>query len=195
MSISTQERASLLCRLLSATRLYDLSADGPLLWEIQAYLAGFALVEERRKEALDACFPQTCGEERLRQWERLLGMAYLPGAALEERRELVLRRLAVGPGDNTAEGILRALRAAGVEASITEDTQNRTLTVQITDIGAYGSLSEAQAQAEKMMPSHLEIWYLLDGPTWLQVQFANYTWEAIEALDHTWRENETAELP
>ena len=51
MSISTQERASLLCRLLSATRLYDLSADGPLLWEIQAYLAGFALVEERRKEA------------------------------------------------------------------------------------------------------------------------------------------------
>ena len=185
-----QHGPSTLGRLLAATRLYDLAGDNPLDWELDAYLAGFDMVEQRCVRAMEDAFIQTCGEERLRRWERFLDLPCHPAAPREDRRRLVLRRVAVGPGDSTVAGMHRSLLAAGVEAQLTEHFGTGTLSVDISGYGSHGSLSAAIAEAQKMLPAHLTALFVLTGPSWLTTQLWNKTWLTIQLENLNWQELE-----
>lgn len=194
MTVREHAARTPLYRLLAATRLYPLAGDNPVDWELEAYLAGFALVEERCRRAWEDLFLQTCGQERLRQWERLLDLPHHPAAPLEARRQTVLLRLAVGPKDSTRSGIHRSLRAAGMEAEVTEDTAAGTLSVRLLDLGSHNSASAAALEGQKMMPAHLEVIFELGGPGWDDHYLWNKTWEYTEALEMDWAAWETAVL-
>ena len=85
-------------QVLEATGLYALPGDSPTDWELDAFGAGFAQLEERRERLLQDLFPQTAGEERLSQWEdftpqgvqALLVGAGVQGLVLEEEGSLTV---------------------------------------------------------------------------------------------------------
>lgn len=183
-----------LYRLLAATRLYPLTGDNPMDWELEAYLAGFSLMQERCRRAREDLFIQTCSPQRLRQWERLLNLPHHPEASLERRRQTVLLRLAIGPGDSTVQGLHRSLRAAGMEADITEELASGTLRVRLLDLGSHNTPSAAALEGQKMMPAHLEAVFELGGPNWSAFQRWDKTWEALDEMDQDWAFWETADL-
>lgn len=106
--------------VLEATGLYRLTGDTPVDWELSAYGAGFARLEERFQGILENMFPQTAGREKLAQWETLF-RPQPAEASLEECQEMVLQRFSVGEEDFTPEDVQNLLVGAGVRGLLVEE--------------------------------------------------------------------------
>lgn len=83
-----------LAQVLEGTGLYELTGSSPVDWELAAYGAGFALLEERFDQLLGDLFPATASREKLAQWEALF-RPQRARASLKDCREMVQCRLAI----------------------------------------------------------------------------------------------------
>ncbi len=172
---------------IQALGLYRLGGQSAVAKELAAYGAGLELLEEHLEACRQAIFPALAGAEGLALWEDLLGLLPLPGATLEERRQVVLCRLATRPDDFGREGLLRSLRACGVECRITEQYLPETLHIEgVRLLGEYSSLAEVTRAAEAVFPAHLDIVFAVGALSWDLFEAKNLCWDDWDAEDFTW---------
>lgn len=182
----------LLYRLTAQLGLYALGTGSRVDCELQSELAGLDLLAEALRALEADAFVQTCGEERLREWERMLGIPARELSPLLIRRIEVMNRLCVQPGDFTPEGMRRCLAAAGIVGSISEDCAARRLTVTVEGgVNPAAPLSEVLENAAAFLPAHLEAVFLVNGLTWEDLEADSPTWEAFDADGGDWQDRDT----
>lgn len=152
---------------LAPLKLYALEQDSLVDKELAAYGAGFSLVEELLADIEAQAFIHTTTGESLARHEQLVGLVPQPGSDLETRRSLVLYRLGVAPHDYTLSGLTSSIRAAGMEALITELPESESLRVRCERlIDTTMDLERLLDSVESMLPAHLEILFDIGEMTW-----------------------------
>lgn len=139
-------------RLMEATGVYQLTGTSPVDWELDAYAAGLALVEDAMEELEAELFIANAPARRLDQWELLLRPQWST-ATLEERREALLKAFSAhtSPANLSAMGDI--LTAAGVKGTVQEEEGKLVITVE----GYQGvTAREAQRMLDRLLPSHIE---------------------------------------
>lgn len=177
-----------LAQHLAPMKLYQLSQNSLVTAELAAYEAGFALVEALFQQVKDNCFIQTCAKERLIQWEKLLLIPSSENISEQSRREILLYRLAVAPGDFYAEGMERSIKSTGVDATIIEHPPLGKLTIVFNFVfGQYENLDSVKRQIYSILPAHLEAEFDIGGLTWAEFDQKNYSFADLDTKDFTWQ--------
>lgn len=137
-------------KILEESGVYRLTGETPLKWELAAYGAGFAALNEEWEDAFADIFAGKAGEERLSQWEAYF-LPHPAGCPLAARREILAARLQARPEPISVGDLPQLLLAAGIRGTAQESGGALVLTVQ-----EY-LLPEAQAKAElaRLMPLHI----------------------------------------
>lgn len=178
---------------LSQLGLYRLGRGGALDAELAAYRAGLDLLIGQADAMLDDAFVQTASPARLADWERLLDLPLRSDVAADARRQIILLRRAVRGDDYTLEGMLRALEASGLRATIIEDIDQRKLTVVGQEfLGSFDSIHDVMEQAGKMLPAHLQCDFDIGSVTWLKLEALTYLWNFFDNLHRTWEQLDIA---
>ena len=172
---------------LTPLRLYNLNKNSHVYAELAAYDAAFLLLEELLWQVWQNAFVQTATGEALRLYEKLVGLPERTYMDEQTRRELIIYRLSVAPFDFTAEKMLGSMRAAGIEATLTEYPESERLIVRsISLIDPTLTIDIAKNRLEALVPAHLE-WDLDFGFTdWICLETLNYAWNGFDALDCEW---------
>ncbi len=184
-------------RDMMALGLYDLTGNTLVKTEMQSYMLGVGKVQEALEQALSGCLPQTCSQERLRQWEEILELPWRPRATLEERRETVVALLGLSAGDCTPQGVLKCLAAAGITAaSVEEDGLEGVLRVTVKEFDpAWESVYDSMERAREFLPAHMEVVFEFGGPSWEELDAQDLTWTGFDDQDLTWQQRDTGESP
>lgn len=179
--------------LLAPLRIYRLGAGSRIDAELRAYAAALEPVERLLDQIEREAFVQTAAEESLRRYEAMVGLSERRDADPQSRRELVIYRLSVAPFDFTVPKMLDTVRAAGIEARITESPADEKLLIQTRDlIDPTLTMEQAQARLETLLPAHLE-WELDFGTlTWNLFDEMNPDWNSWDAADFLWEDFDTA---
>ena len=173
--------------VLAPLRVYRLEEDSRVYAELSAYDAAFCVLENLLEQAREGAFVQTAGGAALRRYEALVGLPERADMNEQKRRELVIYRLSVAPFDFTPEKMLGSMRAAGIEAELTESPESERLVVKsIALLDPTLTIDIAKARLEALVPAHLE-WDLDFGFTsWGELELMDYTWNELDALDCEW---------
>lgn len=93
--------------------------------ELESYLdvlePMLAAIRAVRQDAL----LQSCSEQRLMAFERMLAIPINGNIPLEERRQIAVSKMSIGPSDFHREGLEKALNAIGVNATVQETPGRR----------------------------------------------------------------------
>ena len=152
--------------------------------ELKAYASGLELLCQALWELERESFVLTASEEGLELRERVCGglRDFLP---LEDRREMLLYRMAVTGNDYTAKGLEQALLAVGIRSAISGTAEG---SVYINVLGTTGerqkSQEEIQAAAAEFLPAHAE-WAF---------DFGVLSWNYIDAKENTFDQMDNAGL-
>lgn len=172
-----------MAKILSGTGLYHLTGSTPVDWELFAYGAGFALVEERFDKLLGDLFALTASRERLSQWERLF-RDQLSTASLEDCRDTVHSRLAARPGNFSWKDVQALLPGAGVRGLLT--VSGDTLTVVLGKLLGVTKV-EAERELKQLLPAHMA-WEWDESVTWVALDAYSESFAQWDGLNRTWEE-------
>ena len=143
-------------QVMTALGIYDLDGGTLVRYEMRAYLYGLQVLRELTDKIRMDWHPLTCEENRLMEWEGLLGIPPREGASVEERRQGVLRFWALGEKERTPEGAGGLLAAVGLWGEITEDFGARKVKVKVTGLGeGYASAGVCLERLRELLPAHL----------------------------------------
>lgn len=172
---------------LAPLRIYKLRTGSLIDQELAVYGAAFAMVEQRLEEIRRASGVQTADGEALALHEALVGLTPRDGLDIETRRSLVLYRLGAAPLDFTCEGIRNAIRAAGMEAKLTEDPGGEALVVHcVRVLDASLDLDGMKRAVRAVLPAHLEVEFDMGELTWDMFDGGGIDWDRWDAADMTW---------
>ena len=116
--------------------------------------------------------------EYLEKLESLLPIVNF-GETEEERRQNVLTLLAVNDGCSDKESLEAILKACGLEAEITEESDKFTAKLYFKNIR--GELSEQEEKiCREIMPSHIALNFVCDGLTWDRAEELFPTWDDFD---------------
>lgn len=145
---------------LSETGLYTVDGSTLVDGELAAYAAGFSPLFAAYGEVAKEAMLLTAEDWGFACWEGLLGSA-LRHLTVEDRRQMLLARLAMTERDGTVAGLTAGLLAFGVGATITEDPDNDAITVTVTDVSKVQPKTQAavKERAAQVLPAHLAVTY------------------------------------
>lgn len=173
-------------KMLAPLGIYSLSPGNMVYKELSAYACALDALNGALETQLRESVPVTAESYGLAMLERIYG-APQDGIETEKRRQMLAARFSLTGGDFTPGGIAHALRALGLDAVIYEYPGQNLL-----HIVCAGSYTGAQrkwitAQANELLPAHLEI--VLDFRTldWAAIERKNMTFSAMDAKNMTWR--------
>jgi uncharacterized protein YmfQ (DUF2313 family) len=128
----------------------------------------------------------------LARWEAELGISPLPGASLQQRRELILARRR-GFGTATLAQIKAVASSfAGGEIDLAEDYEAYTLYVIFVGLGGVPlNVQDLMDAVRAIVPANLAIAYLYRYSIWERLDAADLTWDELDALDLTWDQLDT----
>lgn len=143
-------------KLLVDCGVYRPEEDTPLDWELAAYQAGFALLEEALAAARQEMFVPTAPAERLGWWETQVFPQPVQ-ADLPTRREMLLQRMRTRPEPLAPADLPGLLLAAGIRGTAEESGGQVVITV------SEYLVPQAQAQKElaRLLPLHVQ-WELAE---------------------------------
>lgn len=183
MSVLTNLRQA-----LGALKLYRLTEDSWTDRELQAYAAGFAPVEEALDRLERNAFLDRCDEDVLARWEDLLLLPAREGLAVDNRRRMVERMLAVTPADQNRSGLLRCLEAVGLDGQLQEGGPLEALIIHsATVLGSYEDLDSLKRTVYGMLPAHLEAQFDIGLLTWQLWEEMGLGWTEWNQADFTWQ--------
>lgn len=174
-------------RQLDGLGIYALDGSSLVDCELLAYDAAFAVLEELLEEIRLQAMIQTSTGEGLRAHERLVGLGQREGLSDDIRRDLILYRLSVAPFDFTAEGMVRSMRAAGLDGQLTEHSPEERITVRSNAfIDRFEDLDSLKARLSEMLPAHLDWEFDTGYLTWDMFDSREVVWDRWDGLDFTW---------
>lgn len=181
-------------QVLEDTGLYTMTGSSPAEWELAAFGAGFALLEERFDRVLGDLFVDTASEEMLARWEKLFRPQPSTGG-LEDSRDTVRQRFAVHPDGFTPQAVKNMLPGAGVRGLLLE--KGTSLVVVLGRLLGVNK-EEANQELSQLLPSHLP-WEWDESITWValdaysgsfrQWDEAGFAWSQFDQLTRDNLEN------
>ena len=140
-----------MARLMGATGLYRLTGESPVDWELAAYQAGFAVIEEAMAALEAELFALTAPAGRLAAWE-LLFRRQASGAGLGFRRQAAAKALGLRYGPATLGSLCQeVLPVAGVEGTVGEQAGKLLVTGVLRGV----TETEARRLLDRLLPAHL----------------------------------------
>lgn len=171
---------------LSPLKLYSLDENSFVHDELQCYSKAMSLLFERIEPLRQNIFVTIANEETLQRMEKMLDLP-VANTLDENRRSIILSKLAIAPGDFNIAGILRSINAAGLNAKIAENTATKTLRIyDATIIGGFSTLDEVKRQTNAMLPAHLGCEFDIGTLTWAQFDAKDLTFARLNSLNFTW---------
>lgn len=128
---------------LRPLNIYNLNDDNIINAELSAYATALDAINESIKELERECFVSTAMDYGIKLREVLLGCKERTDFDIQKRREILNYRNSITSMDFTKSKVEEAILNSGVRVTITEDTTNKTITVDCSEI-----LSEDITQAE-----------------------------------------------
>lgn len=160
--------------------------------ELKTYADEIERLYTKLDERLPERFLSTATDRGLREYEELFGPAR-DALSVEERREMLRKRLSLGEGDFTPEGIRKALDSFGLEYLVSEFPAFFRLNIIAQTDYTKAEQAFIRREVEKIVPAHLGFQMVFNTLTWQELDarnktFAqlgndNLTWEEIDALE------------
>lgn len=178
--------------LLAPLNLYNLSPESNVYKEILVYSHALESVLGSLDNLLNESFVQTAKDEGLHLREQLLDLSSDLSVSIDDRRNQILHALAIHPKNFNTLGIINSLKSIGLDASISEDPKDESLTISTKIPPSYSErLSKIKSDIFKMLPAHLEILLNLGtSATWCNIENTlnsgisekqNISWDELEA--------------
>ena len=168
---------------MRSLRLYQLDEGSLVRAELESYLD----VLEPMQDAL----LQSCSEQRLMAFERMLAIPINENIPLEERRQIAVSKMSIGPSDFHREGLEKALNAIGVNATVQETPGGGTITVTARSLAdSQMTLEQAKEAFEALVPAHLQAEFVTGGITFAEFDSLNKTFTQLDGMDRTWSQLE-----
>lgn len=138
-------------KVLSGTGAYALDGNSMVDMELEAYAAGFRIVEDSLSQLEEDMFAMTAGPEQLGVWERLY-RRQASWAGPELRRKGVAAALSFRGGPVLARDMEGILAAAGIKGSA--GMQDGKLVITVTE---YQGVTETEAVRllGRLIPLHV----------------------------------------
>lgn len=180
-----------MCDALSPLGLYSFDSTN-VKNELLSYAVAIDELNRMLVEILDECFIDSAQDFGLSQRELIIG-AQRDDLSIEKRRSMLKLRESISLSSFTPSKISKSLESFGLSCEVYEFPS-----LYITVIDATGKYTSAQkawirSQVEKIMPAHLQVQVVFNGPSWAQIDendnnfsymnIRNYTWEEIDNLE------------
>lgn len=166
--------------------VYNLNSDSLVYAELAAFAVGLDVLREELEELLREAFVKTAesyGIDNLeREAEKLC--TDLP---LEQRREMLIKRLSFGMGDFTMSGFDKMLSFLGISGEIAESPFTLSMALKLNE-GEYNETFRnwIVAQAKLLFPAHLECDVVFPGVDWKYLDNLNNTFLYMDTKGYSW---------
>ena len=145
-------------------------------------------LSEGVQRVIDDAYLLSMSEERIEQWENMLGIQPLENSSVEDRRDTVIARIR-GQGKLNSEliNIIVNTFTGGTANSWIKDS---TLYVEITpppDNKAY-RFENVEQELAKKVPAHLGFKVERNYYTWEEIEKTHSTWQEVENNFNTWED-------
>lgn len=146
-----------------------------------------ALSNEKERVIGDA-YLLTMGENRIKQWERILNIKPIEGSSIDDRRDTIIARI-------RGQGKLNTKLINTIVHTFTGGTANSwfkdgVIYVEITpppDNKSY-KFNNVEQELKKKVPAHLELRVSRNYYEWNEVKNAQGTWDDIKNNFDNWNE-------
>jgi len=137
--------------------------------------------------AINEAYLTTMGEERIEQWEKLLGIAHSAEDTIEDRRDVIIARVRGQGKLNTA--LINSIVSAFTGGTAISYVENSTLYVKITPPpgNKVYKFDNVVRELSKKIPAHLGLMVTRDYATWGEVKDNYASWNAVKQLSN-WEE-------
>ena len=155
---------------------------------VQAEYPEFELQADSLWGLIDEAYLTTMGEERIKQWERLLDIQVSPDSSIEERRDVIIARIRGNKKLNTETiaSIVSALTGGRARSRV----ENSVLYVEIRLDGDEREhrFENVWRELEKRKPAHLGLNVDKLYASWDNIKVEFLSWQSV--LDHfdTWED-------
>lgn len=178
------DRLSSMINVMRPIGAYNLAIGDLVYKELQTYDSGFGGISEEVSGVLRECFVPTATGDGLVSYEKIIG-APRDDLDLQTRRDMIIRLMNIGSNDFTPDGIMRFFDSLDFECIILEEPE--LFHVTIVPLGREYSRAEQDfiiARAKAFLPCHLSF----------TIEFAQRTWDDLDALDKTFDEWEALNM-
>lgn len=144
------------------------------------------LVSECDERILSDAYLLTMGEDRISEWEQLLGIRPLVGSSVSDRRETVVARIRAQSKLNTEtiNAIVNAFTGGTAESKV----ENSSLYVRITmpPGNKQFQFDNVWQEIKRKIPAHLGLNVERGYNTWQDIKDDNVSWKEVIACYETW---------
>ena len=176
---------------MRSLRLYNLEEGSLIRAELDSYLDVLEPLQQKILAVQQDALVQTCSEERLMAFERMLAIPVNQNIPLQERRQIAVSKMSIGPSDFHRTGIEKALNAIGVSATVEEEPGGGTITVTATGLAdSQMTLDQAKQAFEALMPAHLLAEFVTGGISFAEFDSLDRTFTQLDEMDKSWSQLE-----
>ena len=176
---------------MRSLRLYQLGEGSLVRAELESYLDVLEPMLVAIRAVQQDALLQSCSEQRLMAFERMLAIPINENIPLEERRQIAVSNMSIGPSDFHREGLEKALNAIGVSATVQETPGGGTITVTAKSLAdSQMTLEQVKEAFEALVPAHLQAEFVTGGITFAEFDSLNKTFTQLDGMDRTWSQLE-----
>lgn len=173
-------------KVLESTGLYDTDKQN-INSELVVYASELDRIKNKLLYMLCECFINTAQTYGLALREQVFG-AVRDDLTIEKRREMLTLREQLDSSCFTPEKIKSALESFGLEFELYEYPS--LYSVVIDTVGHYTAKEKSwiRSQVKKIMPAHLVVEVVFNGPSWVKIDGYSNTFLYMDSCDMTWAE-------
>lgn len=168
--------------------IYSLDDDSIVMVELTTYANELDRVYEALSELERECFVETATDYGLSIRERAYTSPRVD-LSYDDRRKMLLYRMAITSNDFDKASIEKALLAAGIDGYIIESPGAMKIEINVQNLfDTMATKVEAKQAAEKFLPAHLAYAFDFIPRTWAQLDAEDLDFAEFDARDLTWEE-------
>lgn len=160
--------------------------------EFQAIINGeypeFEELKGAQEDVLNNAYLLTMGEDRIIEWEQILGIKPLENSTISDRRDTIIARIRGQGKLNTAliNSIVNAFTGGTANSWVTDGV----LYVEITPPPGNKQYQFANVEQElnNKVPAHLGLQVSRNYYTWGEIKSTNATWQDVNNNFDTWED-------
>ncbi len=177
--------------VLSGLSLYDTDSKN-IFCELKAYACTLDELKADLTQMLCECFIESAQDYGLSERELVIG-AVRYELSVDKRREMLKIREGIDSSYFTLAKIKAALKSFGLEYTLYEYPS--LYMVVVDTVGDYSDEQKAwiTTQVQKIMPAHLSVQVIFNGPDWTSIDKNNKTFSDTDLLDYSWEEIDNLE--
>lgn len=180
-----------MCEALKPLGLYSFESTN-VSNELLTYAVMIDELNNTLNDLLSECFIDTAEDLGLSQREKVIG-AVRGDLSIDKRRSMLKLRESINLSSFTPSKIKKSLESFGLTCEVYEFPTLFTAVVDATGKYTVAQKAWIRSQVEKIMPTHLQVQVVFNGPSWAQIDeynnnfsyinIKNYSWEQIDNLE------------